>query len=182
MYWQTRHLTLLEEGSIGFSQSRHRSPFRARFSPRTSRQVRYLAGSAPSTVDHSLEGSFTSACVPHGMRTSFRTWAAECSDVPREIAGHALAHDALGGGRVAIDALGRGTHALGGLGLDDRGYFDPGEPSTFDGQFFNMPPRSGAGLGLRTVRGKADGAGGLGTPGWRRLRRGVRRQGTLLEA
>ena len=31
-------------------------------------------------------------CVPHGMRTSFRTWAAECSDVPREIAEHALAH------------------------------------------------------------------------------------------
>ena len=26
------------------------------------------------------------------MRTSFRTWAAECSDVPREIAEHALAH------------------------------------------------------------------------------------------
>ena len=32
MYWQTRHLTLLEDGSIGFSQSRHRLPFRARFS------------------------------------------------------------------------------------------------------------------------------------------------------
>ena len=31
------------------------------------------------------------ACVPHGMRTSFRTWAAECYEVPREIAEHALA-------------------------------------------------------------------------------------------
>ena len=31
-------------------------------------------------------------CVPHGMRSSFRDWAAECSDVPREIAEHALAH------------------------------------------------------------------------------------------
>ena len=31
-------------------------------------------------------------CVPHGMRSSFRNWAAECSDVPREIAEHALAH------------------------------------------------------------------------------------------
>ena len=30
-------------------------------------------------------------CVPHGMRSSFRDWAAECSDVPREIAEHALA-------------------------------------------------------------------------------------------
>ena len=30
--------------------------------------------------------------VPHGMRASFRTWAAECSDVPREIAEFALAH------------------------------------------------------------------------------------------
>ena len=31
-------------------------------------------------------------CVPHGMRSSFRDWAAECSDAPREIAEHALAH------------------------------------------------------------------------------------------
>ena len=30
--------------------------------------------------------------TPHGLRTAFRTWAAECSDVPREIAEHALAH------------------------------------------------------------------------------------------
>ena len=28
----------------------------------------------------------------HGMRSSFRDWAAENSDVPREIAEHALAH------------------------------------------------------------------------------------------
>ena len=31
-------------------------------------------------------------CVPHGMRSSFRDWAAECTDVPREIAEHCLAH------------------------------------------------------------------------------------------
>ena len=31
-------------------------------------------------------------CVPHGMRSSFRDWAAECSDTPREIAEHCLAH------------------------------------------------------------------------------------------
>ena len=31
-------------------------------------------------------------CVPHGMRSSFRDWAAECSDVPREIAEHAIGH------------------------------------------------------------------------------------------
>ena len=31
-------------------------------------------------------------CVPHGMRSSFRDWAAECSHVPREIAEHALGH------------------------------------------------------------------------------------------
>ena len=31
-------------------------------------------------------------CVPHGMRSSFRDWAAECTDAPREIAEHALAH------------------------------------------------------------------------------------------
>lgn len=32
------------------------------------------------------------ACVPHGMRSSFRDWAAECSDVPREVCELALAH------------------------------------------------------------------------------------------
>ena len=30
--------------------------------------------------------------VPHGFRSSFRQWAAECSDVPREVAEAALAH------------------------------------------------------------------------------------------
>ena len=28
----------------------------------------------------------------HGQRSSFRDWAAECTDVPREIAEHALGH------------------------------------------------------------------------------------------
>jgi integrase len=32
------------------------------------------------------------SAVPHGFRSSFRDWAAEKSDVPREIAEHALAH------------------------------------------------------------------------------------------
>ena len=31
-------------------------------------------------------------CVPHGMRSSFRDWAAECTEVPGEIAEHALHH------------------------------------------------------------------------------------------
>ena len=30
--------------------------------------------------------------VPHGFRSSFRDWAAECSDAPREICEFALAH------------------------------------------------------------------------------------------
>ena len=30
--------------------------------------------------------------TPHGLRSSFRDWAAECTDVPREIAKFALAH------------------------------------------------------------------------------------------
>ena len=32
------------------------------------------------------------ACVVHGFRTSFRVWAAECTDVPREISEYALNH------------------------------------------------------------------------------------------
>ena len=31
-------------------------------------------------------------CVPHGMRSSFRDWAAECSDAPHEVCELALAH------------------------------------------------------------------------------------------
>ena len=31
-------------------------------------------------------------CVPHGMRSSFRDWAAECTNVPREVCELALAH------------------------------------------------------------------------------------------
>ena len=30
--------------------------------------------------------------VPHGFRSSFRDWATECTDVPREICEHALTH------------------------------------------------------------------------------------------
>ena len=30
--------------------------------------------------------------VPHGFRSSFRDWAAECSDAPREVSELALAH------------------------------------------------------------------------------------------
>ena len=32
------------------------------------------------------------AAVPHGFRSSFRDWAAECTDVPREVCELALAH------------------------------------------------------------------------------------------
>ena len=31
-------------------------------------------------------------CVPHGMRTSFRMWAAECTSFPREVCELALGH------------------------------------------------------------------------------------------
>ena len=30
--------------------------------------------------------------VPHGFRSSFRDWAAECTDAPREVSELALAH------------------------------------------------------------------------------------------
>ena len=30
--------------------------------------------------------------VPHGFRSSFRDWAAECTDAPREVCELALAH------------------------------------------------------------------------------------------
>ena len=31
-------------------------------------------------------------CTPNGMRSTFRDWAAECTDCPREISELALAH------------------------------------------------------------------------------------------
>ena len=36
--------------------------------------------------------------APHGFRSSFRDWAAECSDAPREVCELALAH--VNSGRV----------------------------------------------------------------------------------
>ena len=41
------------------------------------------------------------ATTPHGLRSSFRDWAAECSDVPREIAELALAHVEGSGAELA---------------------------------------------------------------------------------
>ena len=54
----------------------------------------------PSTTGRMLSDSTLSklvrelriGCVPHGMRSSFREWAAERTDIPREIAEEALAH------------------------------------------------------------------------------------------
>ena len=39
--------------------------------------------------------------TPHGVRSAFRDWAAECSDVPREIAEFALAHVEGSGAELA---------------------------------------------------------------------------------
>jgi len=38
------------------------------------------------------------AAVPHGFRSSFRDWAAECTDAPRQVCELALAH--VNGDRV----------------------------------------------------------------------------------
>ena len=38
------------------------------------------------TRDNGIEGT------PHGMRSSFRNWCAECTDAPREVCELALAH------------------------------------------------------------------------------------------
>lgn len=32
------------------------------------------------------------AVVPHGFRSTFRIWAGECSNAPRDVCEHALAH------------------------------------------------------------------------------------------
>ena len=37
-------------------------------------------------------GGLGIGAVPHGFRSSFRDWAAECSDAPREVCELALAH------------------------------------------------------------------------------------------
>ena len=49
---------------------------------------RTLSDSTLSKLSRELE----LGCVPHGMRSSFRDWAAECTDAPREVCELALAH------------------------------------------------------------------------------------------
>ena len=44
-----------------------------------------------STISKLLRDLDTEA-VPHGFRSSFRDWAAECTDAPREVCELALAH------------------------------------------------------------------------------------------
>ena len=44
-----------------------------------------------STVSKLLRENYIQT-TPHGLRSAFRDWAAECSDQPREIAEYALAH------------------------------------------------------------------------------------------
>ena len=48
---------------------------------------------------------FDIGAIPHGFRSSFRDWAAECSDAPREVCELALAHMDTN----AIEAAYRGT-------------------------------------------------------------------------
>ena len=40
----------------------------------------------------SIWGNLRNEAVPHGFRSSFRDWAAECSDAPREVCELALTH------------------------------------------------------------------------------------------
>ena len=41
---------------------------------------------------HMVKVGLWERTVVHGFRTSFRTWAAECTDIPREVCEMALAH------------------------------------------------------------------------------------------
>ena len=59
-----------------------------------------LPGTRTSMADHNSHPDFSGTAlstlgigaVPHGFRSSFRDWAAECSDAPREVCELALAH------------------------------------------------------------------------------------------
>ena len=42
--------------------------------------------------ERALENARAIAAVPHGFRSSFRDWAAECTEAPREVCELALAH------------------------------------------------------------------------------------------
>ena len=43
-------------------------------------------------TDPARSVSRTFSAVPHGFRSSFRDWAAECTEAPREVCELALAH------------------------------------------------------------------------------------------
>ena len=81
----------------------HRVPLSARAleTLRKARQLRDGSGLIfPSVTGRALSDATLSklcrennvGCVPHGFRSSFRDWAAECSDTPREVCELALAH------------------------------------------------------------------------------------------
>ena len=59
-----------------------------------------------STALSELLGELKIAAVPHGFRSSFRDWAAEDTDHPREVAEAALAHKGPQPDRGSVPALG----------------------------------------------------------------------------
>ena len=73
--------------------------------------ARTLGGGSPlgSTAMSELLRARESAAVPHGFRSSFRDWAAEETDHPREAAEAALAHKV----RNPIEVAYRRTDLLG---------------------------------------------------------------------
>ena len=54
--------------------------------------IRHTSWRASSLADSKLLRELGIGAVPHGFRSSFRDWAAECSDAPREVCELALAH------------------------------------------------------------------------------------------
>jgi len=85
------------------AQREHRVPLSAR-ALEVLREARALADGSdlifPSQRARAIHGGTVSKlirelgidAVPHGFRSSFRDWAAECTDVPREVCELALAH------------------------------------------------------------------------------------------
>ena len=64
---------------------------RSRMAPAWSFRRRAHAAISDNTISKLLRELGIEA-VPHGFRSSFRDWAAECSDAPREVCELALAH------------------------------------------------------------------------------------------
>ena len=116
--------------------------------------------------------------VPHGFRESFRDWAAECSDAPREVCELALAHVNWTGWRLPTG--GRTCSSVDANSWKSGPRFWPGSRASEHGSLYRRPKERFESPASRAAAGTANGQESISRrAGPRRARCSWRRKGLM---